>query len=233
MSYLNELKLTLLEAGGVDNWSNYNDSIQVYMDANNLEELSSEDKLAALEAGGVDNWEWYDEALEYYSAYVEYYENATPDERMPFNEYIDLQAKKEKELIEYAKVKEKQHEENEKSKIKKDIAELTEEKVIHKKLYKWLVNTYPEHSRNEINIIYSNLLQIDGPFQEQHGLFKNEFVKAKKYGLTKTTKAGEFFKYAGLKYIELVMQNKNFPEFVDKVKDTSSDRLIESIYNNK
>ena len=72
---LDELKLELLEAGGVDNWLCYGDAIQEFKEENGFgddEYLNSKDTLVALESGGVDNWQWYGESLEYFYDYSEY-----------------------------------------------------------------------------------------------------------------------------------------------------------------
>ena len=56
---LDELKLELLEIGGVDNWQSYGDAIQEFKEENGFgddEHLNSKDTLVALESGGVDNW---------------------------------------------------------------------------------------------------------------------------------------------------------------------------------
>lgn len=233
MDYLKELKLSLLEAGGVDNWEHYEQSLSNYQDQLGTDELSPLQTLEALEQGGVDNWEWYDDSLEYYPAYVNYYEENYSNSPLPFQIFIINQKEKERELEELATIVLTKKKNAVKANILKEIEGLDENKVVHRELYEWLRISYPDLSTKKINIVYSNLLQINGPFQEQHGLFKEEFEKAKAYGLKKSTIAGDFFKYAGIKYIQLVIKNPKFKEFVDKVKNESSDELVNEIYKIK
>lgn len=63
---LDEVKLTLLQNGGVDNWDNYYESISNWERDNGCDVESSSDILDALSAGGVDNWTWYSESLDKY-----------------------------------------------------------------------------------------------------------------------------------------------------------------------
>lgn len=62
---LDSVKLSLLQAGGVDNWTWYNASIDQF-EEDNYEIEDDSDLLCALENGGVDNWEWYSESIGHY-----------------------------------------------------------------------------------------------------------------------------------------------------------------------
>lgn len=62
--YINSTKWYLLQAGGVDNWTWYGESINDWEEQTGCECETDEDILNALENGGVDNWEWYCESLE-------------------------------------------------------------------------------------------------------------------------------------------------------------------------
>lgn len=94
-TYLNEIKLAELEAGGVDNWPYYGDSIWEYRENceyDDEDELTAEETLIALENGGVDNWTFYDESLSDYCEYEEYVETQDElgaSEVMDFYEWQD------------------------------------------------------------------------------------------------------------------------------------------------
>lgn len=62
---LDSVKISLLQAGGVDNWTWYSESI-VQFENDNYEIEDATDLLCALENGGVDNWEWYSESIGHY-----------------------------------------------------------------------------------------------------------------------------------------------------------------------
>ena len=54
-----------LEAGGVDNWSGYDEAIDLAdCDDNDWSSLSNSEKLDYLFAAGVDNWNWFSESIE-------------------------------------------------------------------------------------------------------------------------------------------------------------------------
>lgn len=54
-----------LEAGGVDNWSGYDEAIDLAdCDDNDWSGLSNSEKLDYLFAAGVDNWSWFSESIE-------------------------------------------------------------------------------------------------------------------------------------------------------------------------
>lgn len=54
-----------LEAGGVDNWSGYDEAIDLAdADDNDWSGLSNSEKLDYLFAAGVDNWSWFSESIE-------------------------------------------------------------------------------------------------------------------------------------------------------------------------
>lgn len=54
-----------LEAGGVDNWSGYDEAIDLADSGDNdWSGLSNDKKLDYLFAAGVDNWSWFSESIE-------------------------------------------------------------------------------------------------------------------------------------------------------------------------
>lgn len=54
-----------LESGGVDNWSGYDEAIDLAdCDDNDWSSLSNSEKLDYLFAAGVDNWNWFAESIE-------------------------------------------------------------------------------------------------------------------------------------------------------------------------
>ncbi len=69
-NFKDDLKVSLLEAGGVDNWSYYGESISDFAELNSMEwdEVTADSSflLVALESGGVDNWSGYGDSLEGY-----------------------------------------------------------------------------------------------------------------------------------------------------------------------
>jgi len=68
---LTKAKVSLLLAGGVDNWDWYGDSLENYEESSDPYEDDA-NFLNALEIGGVDNWEWYGESLTGLREYEEY-----------------------------------------------------------------------------------------------------------------------------------------------------------------
>jgi hypothetical protein len=68
---LTKAKVSLLLAGGVDNWDWYGDSLENYEESADPYEDDA-NFLNALEIGGVDNWEWYGESLTGLREYEEY-----------------------------------------------------------------------------------------------------------------------------------------------------------------
>jgi len=68
---LTKAKVSLLLAGGVDNWEWYGDSLENYEESADPYEDDA-NFLNALEIGGVDNWEWYGESLTGLREYEEY-----------------------------------------------------------------------------------------------------------------------------------------------------------------
>lgn len=230
MSYLKELKLSLLEAGGVDNWSGYGDAIEYYMEENDLDDLTASEKLEALENLGVDNWSYYGESLDYYSAYVDYYNSNDGESLMNFEEFVKMEHEKEKELERFAEDETSKQEEKLKAKLKAQVADTPEEELIHKTLFTWLKTNYPDLSDIEVRNAYFNLLKVKGPYQEQHKLFNAQFKQAKAYAKTQTTKIREFLVIASTEYIELVVKTPKFKDFVDSVIVTDDKELIEEMY---
>lgn len=68
---LTKAKVSLLLAGGVDNWDWYGDALENYTESEDPYEDDA-NFLEALEIGGVDNWDWYGESLTGLSEYEEY-----------------------------------------------------------------------------------------------------------------------------------------------------------------
>jgi hypothetical protein len=68
---LTKAKVSLLLAGGVDNWDWYGESLENYEESSDPYEDDA-NFLNALEIGGVDNWEWYGESLTGLREYEEY-----------------------------------------------------------------------------------------------------------------------------------------------------------------
>lgn len=86
-----EIRMILLDHGGVDNWTWYSESIQQWEEDNDREVEDDEDRLYALEQGGVDNWEWYGESLEGYYDWTEHVE-----EHWEKGDFMDFWEYKEK-----------------------------------------------------------------------------------------------------------------------------------------
>lgn len=85
-----ELKLSLLQAAGVDNWHGYEDSIEIYCEQVGMDsdDLTDTMLLEALEAGGVDNWEGYDIAFEQLSDYEDYLDSLNKnDKKLSYYEF--------------------------------------------------------------------------------------------------------------------------------------------------
>lgn len=85
---LDSVKISLLRAGGVDNWIWYSESIQQWEEDNDCEIEDDSDLLNALENGGVDNWDWYGESLDHYFSWVDHVEEFYgTDEFLDYDDY--------------------------------------------------------------------------------------------------------------------------------------------------
>ena len=102
---LDSVKISLLRAGGVDNWIWYSESIEQF-ETDNYEIEDDSDLLCALENGGVDNWEWYSESIEYYPEWEDHVnEFYDTDDYLDYEDFvIDLQRRKKEELKEKSEV---------------------------------------------------------------------------------------------------------------------------------
>ena len=68
--------VSLLEAGGVDNWEWYSESLENYGYVKSEDELEdAENLLEALRQGGVTNWDWYGDSIAGLDGYEEYLES--------------------------------------------------------------------------------------------------------------------------------------------------------------
>lgn len=68
--------VSLLEAGGVDNWEWYSESLENYGYVKSEDELEdAENLLEALRQGGVTNWDWYGDSIAGLDGYKEYLES--------------------------------------------------------------------------------------------------------------------------------------------------------------
>lgn len=69
-------QVSLLEAGGVDNWEWYSESLENYGYVKSDDELEdAENLLEALRQGGVTNWDWYGDSIAGLDGYKEYLES--------------------------------------------------------------------------------------------------------------------------------------------------------------
>lgn len=84
--HLEKTLLSLLDQGGVDNWSWYGESLQE-ADVNPCDNTPSE-VLAALEAGGVDNWSFYGEAIGEYPDYEDYVLALAEGDYLSYDEWL-------------------------------------------------------------------------------------------------------------------------------------------------
>lgn len=116
---IDSTKLELLEAGGVDNWGWYGESIQQFREMNDIdddEDLDTSDILSALENGGVDNWDWYGESLDRFYEWTEHAEKFYgTDKFMDYYEFISednarLEKEEEsKEALEQKRIEQEKH----------------------------------------------------------------------------------------------------------------------------
>lgn len=87
--YLDSVLLGLLEAGGVDNWEWYSESLE---DAGITDDSTDSEILAALLDGGVNGgWEWYGDSIEGFSGYEDHVRaqvNAG-DDYVSFDEWME------------------------------------------------------------------------------------------------------------------------------------------------
>lgn len=68
--------VSLLEAGGVDNWEWYSESLENYGYVKSEDELEdAENLLEALRQGGVTNWDWYGDSIDGLDGYKDYLES--------------------------------------------------------------------------------------------------------------------------------------------------------------
>lgn len=124
---LDSVKISLLQAGGVDNWTWYSESIEQF-ENDNYEIEDDADLLCALENGGVDNWEWYSESLGHYPEWEdhvnEFYET---DNYLDYEDFVIELERREKEERAERLAKKKAEEE---AKPKSEIAQLKYDHLI-------------------------------------------------------------------------------------------------------
>jgi hypothetical protein len=90
-------EVTLLELGGVEDWTWYSDSLADYGYVKSDDEFEdAENLLQALKAGGVDNWEWFGESRSGLLEYEEYL-NSLPDLDDALDVYYWREGEREKE----------------------------------------------------------------------------------------------------------------------------------------
>lgn len=77
-NYLILLERDLLQAGGVDNWSFYDQAMDEYIVSDD-EVIDASNWLNALEMNGVDNWEFYELSLDGLSEYEDYLQYRNSD----------------------------------------------------------------------------------------------------------------------------------------------------------
>ena len=124
---LDSVKISLLQAGGVDNWTWYSESIEQF-ENDNYEIEDDADLLCALENGGVDNWEWYSESLGHYPEWEdhvnEFYET---DNYLDYEDFgIELERREKEERAERLAKKKAEEE----AKPKSEIAQLKYDHLI-------------------------------------------------------------------------------------------------------
>lgn len=223
---LDGLKLSLLEAGGVDNWGNYGDAIQIYIEENYDEDedadLSSGETLNALENGGVDNWEWYGESLGSFNEYKWYIQDLPEgSDYMSYDEFVEKQEREEQEEKEQEKLaKTKKQEEEHIAKVesdkqaKQDFYAKDPSELEFPQLFSLIEEIYPNHSHVENKDVYEFILTESDLFKMQ--TFTPEFNKAKKdfFKNSEDKTAGTFFREVRPAFINLVIKHGKMKPFI-------------------
>ncbi len=226
-----ELELSLLEAGGVDNWSNYDDAISDYLDETNAKKdqygdydvkLTSEEKLEALNNGGVDNWSWYGESLKWFSEYKDYVKSLPEDyddDILDFYSFVEQTEAAETVRIESERVADEL--ERESTLKAEEVANL--ERMLKGKeypqLYDFLKELYPLRTIEDIDNIYlftitkSKLFLINS---DDSLISRAEYKKISNRFLSKNKSATvrEFTSYVRQELIDTVIKNGSLKRFV-------------------
>ena len=80
--HLDNVFVTLLERGGVDNWTWYEDAMEEVENPEDSSEVAQ-----TLLNNGVDNWEWYEASLDDFFSYSEYVE-LNPNDYLGYDEWV-------------------------------------------------------------------------------------------------------------------------------------------------
>lgn len=179
---LDELKLSLLQDGGVDNWDGYEFAVELFFEENPELDTVEENVagfLSALDAAGVDNWSFYDTSLEYFGEYEEYVDNTEYSELVPFHEFRD--ESEELKVFEYEKKKEeiKDAEFMDKVFAYKDIVESTAP-LKNGILVNSIKNVFSPDSEYKLRMIYHYIDTLPELFAASGPLGKY-FPEAKKF----------------------------------------------------
>lgn len=223
---LTVLKVSLLEAGGVDNWCNYDDALGEYAEMMSEEgiEVDFEDAeylLIALENGGVDNWDWYSESLGHFNEYQEYLNGYDEEDDVLDYDMFVVQLENN--------VQEEQKEVQEKAQHEEEQAAVSEKQAFYAKaveelefpnVFKLIETHYKTKTHNEVKDAYKQVIEESSLFSLGcEGLDNTkEHNKAKKEAIDKGyVQAEDFFKYARPRYIELLIKNKKLLPFIEEV----------------
>lgn len=176
---LDSLELRLLEAGGVDNWEWYHESLSNYRNAWAIEdefsELNESQTLAALNFGGVDNWEWYDESLGRFKEYKDYIEELPENSPyMEFNEFSEVKDREEELELNRRK--------DEKSREEAKAKKVSDTSVKPGEIESQAVLEVVKKISGEIDAVKLNELYFDfvknSNILKQNAGFKKEFVES-------------------------------------------------------
>lgn len=216
-----ELKLSLLENGGVDNWDGYSDAFSTFLEYN--PELSDDElydnaelKLAALESAGVNNWTWYEESLSGYSEYCDYLdgldEHTTPIDFEDFKTNLETEEKKEAERIQLEIENQRLKDENERLKQQEELRKI----IQHPNVYDYIVQKYPNATSHED--IYHAI--VDGDVYNMFDtniLTNEEFVNAKREAIAAGNTTMKDFKTAARQlFADAILENRKIDLFIHK-----------------
>lgn len=228
--YLDELKLSLLESYGVDNWSWYYESLNDFCENNELErdELDAELTLDALEAGGVDNWSGYGDALNGFSEYSDYVREmaSAGKEYVDFDDYLailaDEEAQEEKKRLEEIEAAEAAEAERLKAEEEKRFQDI--ESLEFPDLYRKLQRIYPDA---ETKPIYKQIIENTEVFSR--ATFPEVFEAAQDAVGRSVSKVGEYIKAVRLEYMKRLIDKPEFEMFIYSNSGVITDAFILSI----
>ncbi len=216
-----ELKLSLLENGGVDNWDGYGDAFSTFLEYN--PELSHDElfdnaklKLAALESAGVNNWTWYEDSLSEYSEYCDYLdgldEHTTPIDFEDFKANLETEEKKEAERIQLEIENQRLKDENDRLKQQEEMRKI----IQHPNVYDYIVQNYPNAKSHED--IYHAI--VDGDVYNMFDtniLTNDEFVNAKREAIAEGNTTMKDFKIAARQmFADAILENRKIDLFIRK-----------------